>query len=396
MLGNDSNKPNKALNATVVKLGLVSFFADIASEMLYPITPIFLTVVIGASMANLGIMEGIAEAIASLMKVYSGAWSDRISKRKPFIIVGYSLGAISKPLTGLATAWTGVLLARAIDRTGKGLRSAPRDALIAESVDEDSRGAAFGWHRGMDTLGAAVGPLLAILLLSANAENLRAIYYWALVPGLISVALIFFIREPRHQRETKPWTNPFRDFGKFDGSFRQYLLAWGVFSLANSSDVFLLMKAKVSGLDTQYVILLYCAYNLVYALSSPWLGVLSDKLGRKHLMIFGLAVFSLVYIGFGFASEAWQFWSLFLIYGLYMGATDGVGKALAVDLTPPQHKATSVGILGTLTGFCTIFASAFAGYLWDAFGSRWAFFYGSFGALAAIPFLLMIRQGKAN
>lgn len=379
---------NSALNTTVIKLGIVSFFADVASEMLYPVTPIFLTTVLGASMAYVGLIEGIAEAIASLMKTYSGSWSDRISRRKPFIIVGYLLGAISKPFVGASQNWIHVLGARSLDRTGKGLRSAPRDALIADSVEPANRGAAFGWHRSMDTLGAAVGPLFAIFLLSINPNELRPLYYWALVPGLLSVLVIFSIKEPRHAVENKVWHNPFQAWGDFNQSFKKYIRAWGIFSLTNSSDVFLLMKAKSSGMSTQAVILLFCAYNLTYSVSSPVLGKLSDKIGRKKLMIGGLVVYAVVYTCFGLVTENWQYWILFLIYGLYMGATEGVGKAFAIDLVPASYKATSVGILGTVTGVCTIFASIFAGFLWDNFGSSWTFYYGASGALIASLILL--------
>jgi MFS family permease len=374
----------RVLNPTVVKLGIVSFFADVASEMLYPITPIFLTTVLGASMANLGLVEGFAETVASLLKTYSGIWSDRISRRKPFIILGYALAAFSKPLTGMSQSWTGVLGARGLDRTGKGLRTAPRDALLAESVTVESRGAAFGWHRAMDTLGAFLGPLLAIWLMSMSAGNLRPLYFWALIPGLLSVLVVLTVTEPKHPKPKQAiWTNPFKVRQELSAPFKRYLYAWGLFSLTNSSDVFLLMKAKSSGLSTQLVILFYCGYNLVYALSSPWLGALSDRIGRKKLMIAGLLVFGAVYLGFGLASQSWHYWALFLVYGLYMGATEGVGKALAVDLSPTHLKATNLGLLATVSGLCTIFASTFAGVIWDQWGSAWTFFYGALGALLA-------------
>lgn len=385
----ETEKHSTALNPTVIKLGLVSFFMDVASEMLYPITPIFLTTVLGASVTYVGLIEGVAESIASLLKTYSGAWSDKISKRKPFIIAGYFLGAISKPIIGLSHSWIGVLSAKSLDRVGKGIRTAPRDALIAESVTPETRGAAFGLHRGMDTLGAAVGPLFALMLLSSNADNLRSLYFWALIPGLISVAVIFSINEKKyeHKLEAKKFQNPFKIWNQCGHSFKKYIFSWGIFSLTNSSDVFLLLKAKNFGLSTSQVILQYCVYNLTYAFSSPYLGKLSDNIGRKKLMMFGLFVFVLVYLGFGYANESWQFWALFLIYGLYMGATDGIGKALAVDLSPSEMKATSLGILGTVTGICTIFASTIAGLLWDHAGTSWTFIYGASGALIAL-FLL--------
>jgi len=386
-------KKNSALHPTVIKLGFVSFFMDVASEMLYPITPIFLTTVLGASVTYVGIIEGLAECIASLLKTYSGFWSDRISKRKPFIIAGYFLGAISKPIIGYSHSWLGVLSARVFDRVGKGIRTAPRDALIAEVVTPETRGAAFGIHRGMDTMGAAVGPLLALLLLSSNQDNLRSLYFWALIPGLISVAVIFSIKEKTHEhtQSIKKNENPFKLWNNFGSSFKKYIFSWGLFSLTNSSDVFLLLKAKNSGLSTSQVILQYCAYNLTYAASSPYLGKLSDNIGRKKLMIFGLLIFIFVYLGFGFASEHWQYWALFFIYGLYMGATDGIGKALAIDLSPDDMKATSIGILGTVTGLCTIIASTVAGVLWDHAGSNWTFIYGATGAILSVFILYTIK-----
>lgn len=386
----------KSLNATVLRLGFVSFFADVASEMLYPVTPIFLTAVLGASMSYLGLIEGIAEAIASLLKTYSGSWSDSIAKRKPFIVVGYFLGAISKPFIGMSHSWPQVLTASALDRTGKGIRSAPRDALIVDSVPASQRGAALGWHRAMDTLGAAVGPLFAILLLSFNPNDLRSLYYWALIPGLISVSIIFGIRESKHEVHAKPFENPFKTWRKCGPDFKKYIFAWGVFSIANSSDVFLLMKAKSAGLSTQSVILLYCAYNLVYAFSSPYLGKLSDTVERMKVLVAGLCIFTLVYLGFGFATEGWHFYLLFGIYGIYMGATDGVGKALAVDLAPKEFKATSLGILGTVTGACTIAASLFAGVIWDHFGSLWTFLFAAAGSTLTIVILLLLLTLNRN
>lgn len=390
---NEIDPQAKALNPTVIKLGLVSFFADVASEMLYPITPIFLTSVLGASMASLGLIEGVAEAVASLLKTYSGSWSDSISKRKPFIIFGYFLAAISKPLIGLSTSWNAVLWARALDRTGKGIRSAPRDALLADSVNPHNRGAAFGWHRGMDTLGAAVGPLFAILLLSNDPAALRPLYNWALLPGFAAVLILLFVREtPMKNQPIRKWQNPLRSVGLFQADFKKYLWAWGLFSLVNSSDVFLLMKAKASGLSTTSVILVYCLYNLIYAFSSPYLGKLSDQIERRKVLIGGLAIFLFVYLGFGVADQTWHYWLLFAIYGLYMGATDGVGKALAIDLAPKELKATAVGLLGTITGLCTIFASVVAGLLWDHVGAWSTFIYGSVGAGFAI-FVLIKGRG---
>jgi len=292
---------------------------------------------------------------------------------------------------GLSSTWFQVLLARGLDRTGKGLRTAPRDALLADSVSEKSRGAAFGLHRGMDTLGAVLGPLLAILYLSLEKNNLRNIYFWALIPGLISVGIAFLIVEGKAAPKKHPAGFKIWDFGSFSGPFKKYLFSWALFSVTNSSDIFLLMKAKSSGISTIEMILMYCGYNLTYAFFSPYLGDLSDRMGRKKILIFGLCIFAVVYAGFSMATTKWQFWLLFGVYGLYMAATDGVGKALAVDLLGPRQKATGLGALGTVTGLATIVASTSAGYMWDHYGSSSAFILGACGAFLAAIFLLRVE-----
>jgi MFS family permease len=245
----------------------------------------------------------------------------------------------------------------------------------------------------MDTLGAAVGPLLTIMLLSADLANLRSLYFYAILPGLFSVLIAMTVKEtaqrltPHSKNDNHTWV-----IADFNDSFKKYLIAWTLFSLANSSDVFLLMKAKNSGFSTTAIVLLYCTYNLTYALSSPYLGKLSDRIPRKHLMIFGLLIFALVYIGFGFSSERWHYWILFFLYGFYMGATDGVGKALAIDYCPKHLKATALGLMGTATGVATIIASTVAGTIWDHLGSSYTFFYGAIGAGIALILLVRLPQ----
>lgn len=375
-----------------MRLGLVSLFADTSSEMLYPITPIFLTTTLGASMFSVGLIEGLAESIASLLKTYSGAYSDKIRLRRPFIITGYFLAAISKPIIGLASAWPLVLFARGLDRTGKGIRTAPRDALLSDSVPQDAQGEAFGWHRLMDTLGAAIGPLFAILFLSRNAADLRPLYFWAIIPGMAAVAIAFSVREAPRKIETMRKAPPRWRWRDANFSFKLYLLAWGIFSFSNSSDVFLILKTKGSGITLTTTILMYCFYNLVYALSSPYLGRRSDRMKRRSILITGLLIFTIVYMGFIFANAAWQFWGLFAVYGLYMGCTDGVGKALVVDLVPPEFKGTAIGMLGTVTGFAILGASTIAGLLWERVGSGATFVYGATGALVAIGMLAFLPE----
>ncbi|MFM6927570.1 MAG: MFS transporter, partial [Bdellovibrio sp.] len=256
----DGNNKQTALSPTVKRLGLVSFLADVSSEMLYPITPIFLTTVLGASVASVGLIEGLAEAIASLLKTYSGFWSDKIQRRKPFIWMGYLFAAVAKPITGFSQSWAHVLFARSFDRTGKGLRTAPRDALLAESVPAHLRGSAFGWHRLMDTLGAAVGPLLAILFLKYSS-NLRSIYYLAFIPGILAVVVALGLKEKKVQRVHVAQTPTWASFFTLPKDFKYYLFSWSIFSLTNSSDVFLLLKAQQSGISLTETILLYCFYN---------------------------------------------------------------------------------------------------------------------------------------
>ncbi|MBK9294817.1 MAG: MFS transporter [Oligoflexia bacterium] len=380
----------KVLNKTVVSLGIVSLLADISSEMLYPITPIFLTTVLGASMTSLGIIEGFAEGVLAILKSYSGVISDRIGKRKPFIWIGYLFAAFAKPLIGSAETWVQVLFARGFDRVGKGLRTSPRDALLADSVSIEHRGLAFGWHRAMDTLGAAIGPLLAIFFLSLNPSSLRTIYYWALLPGLAAVLLIYFVPEKENNNKAAlPPPVKWR-WSELPKDYKKYVITWGVFSLTNSSDAFLLMKTQQSGVSLTNTILMYCFYNLVFSLTSPFMGGLSDKYGRRKVLRFGLLVFAAVYFGFAFAKDTYVFWILFATYGLYFAATDGVGKALAVDLVGPHMHATSLGIFGTVSSLATIVASTLAGILWDQFGASAAFAYGATGALIAAALLFLL------
>jgi MFS family permease len=385
------------LTRTVVLLGLVSFFADVSSEMLYPVTPVFLTAILGASMTQVGLIEGIAEAVASLLKTFSGLISDHSQSRKPWIISGYFFSAIAKPLVGLSGNWLQVLGARSFDRLGKGIRSSPRDALLAESVDVSQRGAAFGWHRAMDTLGAATGPLLTLFLLSVFALSLRSLFLWAVIPGLAAVAVLFLVPEKKALRPSSSGSLRSVFHGELpplSRDFKMYLLAWGIFSVANSSDVFLLLRAKKSGVPLTEMILMYCFYNLIYALFSPGLGRLSDRLPRKWILQAGLGVFAAVYLGFAVLTRSWHFWILFGFYGLYMAATDGVGKALALDLIPTNLKATGVGLLGTVTGFATVAASLVAGELWDHVTGQAPFFYGTCGALVAALLLALLPSSR--
>ena len=379
------------LSPEVVRLGLVSFFADVSSEMLYPITPIFLASVLHAPVEAIGLIEGIAEAVASLFKSVFGHISDRTGKRKPFVLAGYTIAALSKPLIAVAQTWPLVLVARTADRFGKGMRTSPRDALLADYTKPQERARAFGWHRAMDSAGAVVGPLLALLLISATNSNLRLVIALTVIPGLIGAVLVLTVRESRVAGKRaaageRPAPIPMRQMPR---PFLTYLVAWAPFALANSSDIFLILRAKQLGYSTTLTILLYTTYNLVYTLSSPVFGHLADWLGRRQVLIGGLGVFALVYLGFAAVRVPGWLWMLFAVYGLYIAATDGVGKAYAIELVPASVRATAVGLLGTVTGVATLVASTAAGVLWQQVGPWAAFVFGTAGSLVAAAVLLV-------
>jgi len=380
----------RALTPNVVRLGLVSFFADVSSEMLYPLMPLFLTAVLGAPVAVVGLIEGAAEALASILKTVSGRIADRTGRRVELVFGGYALSALAKPLIALANTWPLVLVARLVDRSGKGFRGSPRDAIIADSVEPEVSGAAFGWHRAMDTMGAVVGPLLALGLVSLAKGDLRTVIWLAAIPGVLGALLVLTVRDPRrgaaravagHSDAPRPAER--LAWSALPHRFRLYLGAWLPFVLVNSSDVFLILRAKQLGFSTVAIVLVYTLYNLVYAAASIPLGHLSDRIGRRRVLVGGMFVFAAVYAGFAAVTAAWQVVALFAVYGVYIAATDGVGKAFAVDLVPHELRATSIGLLGTLTGIATLVASAAAGVLWDVVGPWAPFAFGAAGALVS-------------
>lgn len=382
----------EGLPPNVFRLGIVSFFSDVSTEMLYPLIPIFLTAVLGAPVAAVGLIEGLAEGTASVLGSLSGWWSDRIEHRKPLVFGGYALSAVAKPLLGLAGAWPFALFARVTDRAGKGVRDAPRDSLLADSIDPRYRGKAFGWHRGMDSLGAVVGPLVALALLAWLHGDIRSVLLLAFVPGILGAAFVLFVKDKG--RQVRSTERP--ALGLLPRGFRAYLLVWGLFALTNSSDVFLILRARSLGFSTVTVVLAYALYNLVYAVGSPVMGGLSDKVGRRRILRVGLLVFAAVYLGFAFAHQAWMVWPLFAVYGLYIAATDGVGKALAVDLVPASVRGTAIGVFGTVSGVATVAASVVAGVLWDTIGPYAPFLYGAVGALLAAGLLAVVHTSRAG
>ncbi len=355
------------LTRNVTYLGVVSGLTDISSEMLYPIVPVFLTSVLGAPMQVVGIIEGLAESTASLLKIVGGRLSDRAGKRKPFVVAGYSLSAISKPVLALAATWHFVLFSRLIDRVGKGLRTSARDALIAGSVDKEHWGKAFGFHRAMDTLGAALGPLAALALISfmpAGKPDYRFIFMLAFIPGVIGVfVLLYFVTEPASPAKTPGAPPAVRT--PMTSDFKVFLALYAIFAIGNSSDVFLIMKAKSMGFTLTHVILAYTGYNVVYALLAAPAGWLSDRLGKIKTMAFGFLVFAAVYLGFALADKPWMIWTLFALYGFYGAFNEGIAKAVVSHLSSGDNRASAMGYFQGATGFLAFFASALAGLLWD-------------------------------
>lgn len=367
----------------VILLGLVSFLTDISSEMVYPLVPLLLTQRLGAPAAVVGLIEGMAESVASLLKLLAGAWSDRLGRRKPLAFAGYAGAAVGKALLAMARSWPLVWLARFVDRTGKGLRGAPRDALLAESVPSGERGKAFGLHRALDTLGAVLGVALAYLFLNRAGGDYGTVFRWAVVPATLGALLVLPAREIRREGPRRPVQGARAAWGAFPPALRRFLLVITLFNLGNSSNQFLLLRASQLGLPSHQVLLAYLLFNGVYALAAYPAGRLSDAVGRRALLVGGYLMYGLVYIGFALARTPVAVWPLFAAYGLYQGATEGVEKALLADLAPPERKATVLGLHATLVGLALLPASLLAGVLWDALGPAAPFYLGGALALAA-------------
>lgn len=372
-------------------MGLTSFFNDVASEMIYPIVPIFLTSVLGAPVAVVGLIEGVAESTASILKVISGWLSDKYQKRKPFVIAGYSFSTLSKILLSLAYSWPFVLFARFVDRFGKGVRTSARDALIAESSNASARGKSFGFHRALDTLGAVVGPLVALLAIHFFDNNFRLIFFLAFIPSAIGVLLlVLFVQEKRKEPNL---SIPLRlSWHNLDHSFKIFLIISFIFSLGNSSDAFLILRAQNLGLSLTLVVLVYVLFNFAYAAFSVPAGVISDKIGPKKVLLTGFLLFAIVYLLFGLIKSPVFLWLLFPIYGIYMALTEGVGKAYISNLIPQEKVGTAFGVYQTTIGLTTFLASLIAGLLWTYFGVSAPFIFG--GIVATISALLFITLSK--
>ena len=389
------------LGRNVLVLAAVSFLTDASSEIIYPLLPIFLTTVLGTSAAAVGAIEGAAETTSALLKLASGWWSDRASRRKPLVVAGYALASLARPLVAVAQSAAQVLAIRLTDRVGKGIRGSPRDALIAESVDPAIRGRAFGFHRAADHAGAVVGPLIAFALLRWEQLPLRTVFLFAALPGVLSViVLVLGVREtPRDARAataTKKAGVPSLD-ASLGRAFWTFLASVLLFTLGNSTDAFLILRANQLGVSVALVPILWAALHVVKSAASVPGGALSDRFGRKPLILAGWAVYAAVYIGFGRATETWHAWALFLAYGTFFGLTEGTQAALIADLVGQARRGTAYGWYYLAVGIGALPASVLFGLIWDRVSPRAAFDVGAGLAFAAALVLLAVRpQGPAD
>ena len=385
---------NKKIPRQVLILGMVSLFTDIASEMLYPITPIFLTAVLGSSMAIVGIIEGIAEFISGALKGYSGNISDKVGKRSIFVVIGYSLSAISKPLPGIFQNIPTVLFSRVADRTGKGIRTAPRDALLG-SYSNGNSGAIFGFHRGMDTLGAAIGPAAALFLLHFFPNDFQLIFLLAFVPSAVAVFFTFLVKDKLVESKSRSRKNYAEFWKSAPAGYKKILILITIFSLVNSSDVFLILKSKDVSNSETLAILGYIFYNLIYAGASYPLGGMSDKYGKRKIYSLGLVIFSIVYLGFALLPNIEIILGLFALYGIYTAATEGVSKAWISDLIPDEQRGSGIGLLTMLSSFAIMLGSFTAGFLWDKFGPSVPFLVSAIVSLIIAFFIFLQKEDNA-
>jgi len=387
------------LPGNVLALSLVSLLNDTSSEIIYPLLPAFLALSLGASPFAIGLIEGFAESVASLIKLASGYLSDRFGSRKLSVFLGYSLAAITRPFLAFVTSWPQVLVVRMTDRVGKGIRGAPRDALIADSVPKNQRGFVFGFNRAADHMGAVLGPVAAFILLSIFAVNTQSptlpeyqqVFLFASIPVVLGLIVIgFFVRES--DKHTMPEAPEFKfSLSGFDGNFKRFLIVIALFTLSNSTDAFLLLRAGQAGISPVILPLLWMTLHLSKVISSLIGGDLSDRLGRRAVIMTGWLIYALVYAGFAFVSSAWQCWALFIIYGTYFGLTEGVEKAMVTDMVSPRRRGTAFGLYNLAFGITVFPASLLFGLAWDTFGPTTAFLASAVVSLAAMALMTTVK-----
>ncbi len=393
-------KPSRNIWATTV----TSFLTDVSSEMINNLLPLFLANVLGVSTSIIGLIEGIAEMTSSFLKGFSGWLSDKLGNRKWLAVLGYGLSAFAKPFLYFVTSWGGVLAVRFADRTGKGIRNSPRDALIADSVDERHRGIAFGFHRAGDTAGAVVGIGIALLVILAtqaqslqlSRETFQILVLIGIIPAILAVInLAIFAKELPRKEKLASGKPPRLSWGALNPDFKFFLLIVGIFTLGNSSDAFIILRAQERGLSVADILGMLLTFNLIYALFSSPLGALSDRIGRKRILIGGWLVYGVLYLCFGLANDGAQIWLIYALYGLYYAAAEGTAKALIADIIPSEQRGTAYGYYNALVGFMAFPASLLAGILWQGigswggFGASAPFFFGALLSLIAVGMLLL-------
>lgn len=392
----------RSLPRNVWVVTATSFLTDVSSDMLFNLIPLFLANVLGVKANAIGVIEGIAETTASLLKIFSGWLSDRLGARKWPTVAGYSLSTIAKPFLYVVTSWWGVLAVRVSDRIGKGIRTAPRDALVADSIDPEHRGLAFGLHRAGDTAGAALGVLIALLIVLAtqagatelSRSTFQDVVIVSVIPAVLAVIVLAF--GARDVPVTTRREAPRFSLRGFDRRFYIFLLAVAIFTLGNSADAFLILRAQERGLNIAGVLGMLLTFNVIYAVISGPAGALSDRVGRRRLILGGWLIYGLLYLGFALVAEAWQMWVLYGLYGLYYGAVEGTAKALVADLVPAEKRGTAYGVYNAAVGILALPASLIAGVLWSGLGG-WAGFGPAapflFGALLALAATILLATG---
>lgn len=387
----------KKMFKNIIFLGLVSFFADISSEMVYPLIPLYLTAVFGTTPVLVGVIEGIAESIASLLKVFSGYISDKYDRKKPIAFLGYASGLLYKLALLFAGSWVGILGARIVDRFGKGIRTAPRDVMVSENADKTQMGKSFGIHKALDMAGSAIGILLSFILLKNLGEGAyKTIFAISAIPVLMALSMFFFIKEKREPRAVTKRESFWKNIRNLNGNLKLYLCVTFLFTLGNSSNTFLLLKANHIGFSNTDVILLYFVYNITTALLAIPFGKRSDRVGRKKVLVFGYITFSLVYLLFAFASQKWVLVAAFVLYGFYTAMVAGVERAFISEIAPKKLKGTMLGLHSTLVGIALLPASIIAGALWDAAGAAVPFLFGAMLSGAAALILGLFFKAKTN
>lgn len=388
------NKMFKGLTRDTLLLTFASFFSDVSTEMLYPVLPVFLTETLRAPASVIGIIEGISQGIQYSIQGFSGFLADKFEKRKPIALFGYALSAFSKPIIGTAAVWPTVLFGRFGDRLGAGIRAAPRDALVSGSAQDQYRGKAFGLEGIGDNAGAFAGPLIAIFLLFILKADIRNIFYLAFIPGITGLFLVAFVKERKVALEKKKLKLNFRLFPK---SYWKYILVTAIFGLGNSSNAFLILRAKSVGIPLITTIIIYAFFNLVAALSSYPSGSLSDTMGRKNILLLSFVIYAVTYFGFATSGNITLIAVLFLLYGVYSGIFRAVGKSFASDFVGPQLRATAIGFYSTTIGLTTLIASIVAGQLWTNVSQSAAFWYGTvFAVFGALSLMLLIPNKYAK